>query len=250
VSTTVAGYELRRTTVGEFQVHSEHVGRGGPVVLLHGLAGSRRWWRYTAPALARRYRVHIPDLVGFGGSRGAGRHPDIPEMAAVIAEWLGQVCPASYRLVGHSTGGQIALHLTARHRSPERLVIAAATGFPRTLTLRDAAQFVASALPPRRWGAPLFMSTVLADAVRAGPHTLVQATRRLLSDDVRPLLPQIRCRTLVVWGGLDPLLPLEHGEAFARSIPGARLVVMPDAAHNPMAEQPDEFNRILLEFLD
>lgn len=249
-SGAAAGCELRRTAVGEFQIHSEHVGRGPSVVLLHGLSGSRRWWRYTTPALACRYRVHIPELVGFGGSRGAARQPDIPEMAAVIAHWLDQVCPDDYRLIGHSMGGQIALHIAGRHRLPERLVLTAATGLPRPLTLRDAAQFIAGALPPRRWGAPLFMPTIAADALRAGPRALIRATQHLLLDDVRPLLPRIRCATLVVWGGLDPLVPLSHGEAFAHSIPGARLVVLEDAAHNPMADRPAEFNRIVLDFLD
>jgi pimeloyl-ACP methyl ester carboxylesterase len=240
--------ELRQTSVGEFRIHSEHAGSGPSVVLLHGLSGSRRWWRYTTPALARRYRVHVPELVGFGGSRGAARQPNIPEMAAVVADWLGQICQADYRLIGHSMGGQIAVHVAAKHRSPERLVLTAATGVPRPL--RDAAEFVAGALPPRRWGAPMFMPTIAADALRAGPRALVRATQHLLQDDVRPLLPHISCATLVVWGGLDPLVPLAHGEAFAQSIPRARLVVLPDAAHNPMADRPVEFNRLLLDFLD
>jgi pimeloyl-ACP methyl ester carboxylesterase len=247
---TVADCELRRTIVGEFRIHSEHTGIGPSVVLLHGLSGSRRWWRYTAPVLARRYRVHIPELVGFGGSRGAARQPTIPEMAAVVAEWLDSVCVGDYRLVGHSMGGQIGLHVAARHRVPERLVLAAATGLPRPLTLREAAQFVAGALPPRRWGAPLFMPVIAADALRAGPRALVLATQYLLQDDVRPLLHRITCPTLIVWGGLDPLVPLAHGEAFAHNIAGARLVVLPDAAHNPMADRPSEFNRVVLDFLD
>jgi pimeloyl-ACP methyl ester carboxylesterase len=246
----VTAYELRRTAVGEFQIHSEHAGLGPSVVLLHGLSGSRRWWRYTAPVLARRYQVHIPELVGFGGSRAATRQPDIPEMAAIVADWLEQVRVGDYRLIGHSMGGQIALHIAARHRSPERLVLTAATGLPRPLTLRDAAQLVAGALPPRRWGAPVFMPTIAADALRAGPRALVRATQHLLQDDVRPLLPRITCPTLIVWGGLDPMVPLAHGEAFAHSIAGAKLVVLPHAGHNPMADRPAEFNAVVLDFLD
>jgi pimeloyl-ACP methyl ester carboxylesterase len=250
LSGTVALCELRRTAVGEFQVHSEHAGTGPSVVLLHGLSGSRRWWRYTTPVLARRYRVHIPELVGFGGSRGAGRQPDTAEMAAILGSWLDQVSVGAYRLVGHSIGGQIALHVAAKHRAPERLVLIAATGLPRPLTLRDAAQIVATALPPRRWGAPLFLPTIAADAVRAGPRALVRATQHLLHDDVRPLLHRISCPTLIVWGRLDPFVPLSHGEALARSIEHARLVVLPHAAHNPMADRPAEFNAIVLDFLD
>lgn len=242
--------ELRQTKIGEFRIHSEHTGTGEPVVLLHGLSGSGRWWRFTTPALARRYSVHVPELVGFGRSRGARRQPDIPEMARVIAEWLERLELPTVRLVGHSMGGQIALHLAAEYRLPERLALVSASGLPRIWTLRDAARFVAGTLPPRHWGAPAFVPTIAADAVRAGPRALLRATLNLLSDDVSPLLPRVSCRTLVLWGELDPLVPLEHGHAFVRRLPSARLVVLGDAAHNPMADRPAEFNRALLGFLD
>jgi pimeloyl-ACP methyl ester carboxylesterase len=242
--------ELRQTRIGDFRIHSEHSGDGPPVVLLHGLSGSRRWWRFTAPVLARRYRVHIPELVGFGGSRSPPRQPGIGEMAAVLAEWLEQLGAGGAHVVGHSMGGQIALHLAVERRMPERLVLVAASGLPRPLTLSDAARLVAGALPPRSWGAPSFMPTIAADAMRAGPLALLQATRFVLQDDVRPLLNQVTCRTLLIWGALDPLVPVPHGEAMSRAIADSRLVVLQAAAHNPMADRPAEFNRVLLDFLD
>jgi pimeloyl-ACP methyl ester carboxylesterase len=241
---------LRQTRIGEFRIHSEHIGEGPPVVLLHGLSGSRRWWRFTVPRLAQEYTVHVPELVGFGGSRGAPRQPDLREMAAVLADWLRQLGVEGPHVVGHSMGGQIALHMAVEQSMPERLVLVAASGLPRPVSLSDAARMVAGALPPRAWGAPTFMPTIAADAVRAGPLALLRATRHLLQDDVRPLLARITCPTLLVWGALDPLVPVPHGEAMARAIAGSRLVVLRDAAHNPMADRPAEFNRVLLDFLD
>jgi pimeloyl-ACP methyl ester carboxylesterase len=235
--------------IGDFRIQSEHSGTGPPVVLVHGLSGSRRWWRFTVPALAREYRVHVPELVGFGGSRGA-RQPDIPEMAALLADWLRRIDADRPRLVGHSMGGQIALHMAARHIEPERLVLVDPSGLPRARTLAEAARLVAGALQPRHWGAPSFVPVIATDAVRAGPRALLLATRHLLGDDVRPLLDRINCRTLLVWGELDPLVPLAHGTLLAHAIRRARLVVIRDAAHNPMADRPAEFNRILLDFLD
>jgi pimeloyl-ACP methyl ester carboxylesterase len=242
--------ELRHTRIGDFLIHSEHVGEGPCVVLLHGLSGSRRWWRYTAPALARRFRVHVPELVGFGGSRRAARQPDMAEMAAVVAEWMARVGAADPRLVGHSMGGQIALHVAAEQSMPSRLVLVDSSGLPRSWTLADAARLLAGILPPRSWGSPAFVPTIAVDALLAGPRALLRSTRHLLVDDVRPLLSRITCPTLLIWGALDPLVPLEHGNALAAGISGARLVVLRDAAHNPMADRPAEFNRVLLDFLD
>jgi pimeloyl-ACP methyl ester carboxylesterase len=242
--------ELRQTRIGEFRIQSEHIGAGPPVVLLHGLSGSCRWWRFTTPALTRRYSVHVPELVGFGGSRRPGRQPDVPELAGVMAEWLRESGLEDVSLVGHSMGGQIAVHMAAEHRMPARLVLVSSSGLRRDWTLRDAGRFVARALPPRSWGSPTFAPTIAVDALRAGPRALLLATRHLLSDDVSDLLPAITCPTLLIWGELDPLVPLKHGQAMLERIPGARLVVLRDAAHNPMADRPAEFNRVLLEFLD
>jgi pimeloyl-ACP methyl ester carboxylesterase len=241
---------IRTTPVGPYRIHSEHSGSGPPVVLLHGLSGSRRWWRFTLPALAGRFSVHVPELVGFGGSRRPARQPGMREMAAIMTEWVHRVVDSpDVRLVGHSMGGQLALHMAVEQAMPARLVLVSASGMPRSWTLAEARQFVARALPPRAWGDPAFMPTIAADALRTGPWTLYQATRFLLQDDVRPLLARIACPTLLVWGRLDPLVPLAHGEAMARLIPGARLEVLEDAAHNAMADRPNQFNRLVGEFL-
>jgi pimeloyl-ACP methyl ester carboxylesterase len=242
--------EQRQTRVGEFRIHSEHRGAGASIVLLHGLSGSRRWWRFTAPVLARRFRVHVPELVGFGASGGGLRQPDIGEMAAVVAEWMRQVGADAPRLVGHSMGGQIALHVAVEQVMPERLVLVDASGVPRSWTLSEAARLLAGVLPPRSWGTPSFVPIMATDALRAGPRALLQATRHLLADDVRPLLAHVSCPSLLIWGALDPLVPVSHGEILARGIAGSRLVVLRDAAHNPMADRPTEFNRVLLDFLD
>lgn len=242
--------EIQQLRIGEFRIQSEHMGSGAPVVLLHGLCGSCRWWRFTAPVLARHYAVHMPELVGFGGSRRPGRQPDVTELAGVMAEWVRATGLTDFALVGHSMGGQIALHIATEHRMPERLVLVNASGLPREWSLRDAGRFVARALPPRNWGAPTFVPTIAADALRAGPRALLLAARHLLSDDVTPLLPLVTCPTILIWGELDPIMPLEYGRAMFERIPGARFVVLGDAAHNPMADRPAEFNRILLEFLD
>src|SRR5690606_36625683 len=153
---------IRQTRIGPYRIQSEHAGNGPPVVLLHGLSGSRRWWRFTTPVLARDYEAHVPELIGFGGSRGR-RQPDIPEMARVVSDWMRLMGLGSAALVGHSMGGQIALHVAAEHIMPERLVLVSASGLPRPWSLRDATRMVAGVLPPRAWGSKTFVPTIAAD---------------------------------------------------------------------------------------
>ncbi len=244
--------ERRWTEVGGFRIHSLHAGSvGAPgVVLLHGLSGSHRWWLKTIPALAERYRVHVPELVGFGASRRPPRQPDIPELAGVIVGWLEMLQLRRPHLVGHSMGGQVSIHLAAAHADRiDRLVLVSASGIPRSRTLRELRRLAREVAMPRTWVRPRFASTIVLDALRAGPRALALATRFILDDDVRPLLARIRSRTLLLWGALDPLTPLAQGEEMARAIPEARLHVFPAAAHIPMVEWPEAFNRTLLAFL-
>lgn len=239
----------RVTPVESYRVYSEHYGAGDPVVLLHGLSGSQRWWRYTVPALAREYEVHVLDLVGHGRSRRAPRQPTIPEMAALVRAWIERIGIDRPHLVGHSMGGQIAIHIAAGDLALRSLTLVDAAGLPRRVTLREITRFMAGVLPPRAWGVPHFIPTIWLDAMRAGPRSLLRAGLHILNDDVTPLLPRIRVPTLVVWGALDPLLPMEHGRRIADAILGARFVVFEDAAHNVMCDRPAEFNQLLLDFL-
>lgn len=240
----------RYTQVDGNRVHSVHAGSGPAVVLLHGLAGSSRWWRYTVPALAGDFGVHVPELVGFGGSRPAGTVPGIAGMAELVVRWLDAIGIERPHLVGHSMGGQISIHVAAKWPDRvARLVLVSAAGIPRRRALPEVARFLAELVPPRSWGRPSFLPTIARDALRAGPFTLLRSGYHILADDVRPLLPRIRTPTLVVWGRRDPLTPIAHAWVMADAIPGARLEVIPDAAHNPMADRPRRFNVALRGFL-
>ncbi|HEX6589169.1 MAG TPA: alpha/beta hydrolase [Longimicrobiales bacterium] len=244
--------ERRYTKVAGFRIRSLHAGAGGPpLVLLHGLAGSHRWWRYVVPAFARRFEVVVPELVGFGGSRPAPRQPDMPEMASVVDEWLVRSELSRVDLVGHSMGGEIAIHLAAG--VPERLrrlVLVSAAGVPRELSASAAARLASELARLRAWGRRSFVATIAVDSLRAGPFTLYRTIRHLLADDVRPLLPRVRQPTLLVWGAHDPVTPVRDAHVMRNLLPNARLHVVADASHNVMADRPDEFVRLVSDFLD
>lgn len=238
--------------VGPYRIHTVEFGEeeSDPLVLLHGLSGSSRWWKRNVLDLSRDFRVLVPDIVGFGRTRARGRLPEIPRLAEVLAGWMERLGLDPVALVGHSMGGQISAHLAARH--PERvrrLVLVDAAGIPRPVTPRSVVRFARDLAPPSRWGDPAFIPVIAGDALFAGPRTILRAIVHILRDDVRPLLPGISVPTLVVWGERDTLIPLAHAREFHERIPGSRLVVLSRAAHNPMVDRPDAFNRLLRGFL-
>lgn len=236
--------------IGRYRIHALHTGAGDHLLLLHGLSGSSGWWRHNVPALAERFRTHTPDLVGFGRSKAWTAQPTIPEMAQIVEQWMDLQSIEQTHLIGHSMGGQIAIHIAAK--SPQRvrkLVLVSSAGIPRKLSMSALAHFMAEVIPPRRWGNRAFLPTIARDALRAGPRAFLGATSLLLRDDVRPLLPLIQAPTLLIWGKLDPLTPFMHGEFMAQHIPAARLLTFEDAAHMPMVDRPERFNREVLHFL-
>lgn len=220
-------------------------------MLVHGLSGSSRWWERNIPALSERYRVLIPDLIGFGRSpRPYGRLPPMQDLAAVLGEWIRGVGRPEAHVVGHSMGGQLAIHLAAAY--PDQvtsLVLVDAAGIPRPITPRTVVRFAREIAPVWRWGDLSFVPVIVSDAWTAGPRTLLQAIGHILNDDVRPLLPRIQAPTLVLWGERDSWVPLAHGEEMHEAIPDSRFEVLRRAAHNPMVDRPGEFNRRLLRFL-
>lgn len=242
----------RSTAVGRHRIHSLEFGEGEQaVVLLHGLSGSGYWWRRNVGAFSERYCVVLPDLLGFGSSPARDRLPPLADTAELLADWMQRLRLPRAHLVGHSMGGQIAVHLAARH--PElldRLVLVDPAGVPRPMTPGYAVRFALDMTPLWRWGDPRFFPTMLRDAWKAGPRTVVAALSHILRDDVRPLLPQIQAPTLVLWGERDSLIPLSDALVFRESIPRSQLAVLRGAAHNPMIDRPADFNRLVLRFLD
>jgi len=114
---------------------------------------------------------------------------------------------------------------------------------------RTAARALTGPAVTLRWTAPSLLPVLLADGFRSGPVRLTHATVQLLQADWRTKLPRIAAPTLVIWGEHDKICPVSIGHRIVASIPGSRLVVIEGAAHNPMWEQPDEFDREVLDFL-
>lgn len=239
--------ERQRLQVGGKTIASESSGAGPPLVLVHGLSGSTRWWRRNVQALAPHFRVHLVDLVGFGGSRGRGHRFVLSEAAAALAEWMALAGAPRASVVGHSMGGLIAADLAASFpERVERLALVSAAAVPLG---RRYIRHAGGLLGALRHTAPSFWPVLAADAARAGPATLLRAISQLLAADISPRLASIQAPALILWGEHDHLVPLALGRQLHGHLPRARFVVIPGAGHVPMWEHPEAFNRELLSFL-
>src|SRR6202040_147374 len=144
----------------------------------------------------------------------------------------------------NSTGGHIAIHIAALRPDLVRsLVLVDSSGIPFEL---KPGMHIENIVVPR--GMLSFARVLARDAFRSGPTAITIAFARLLRDDARPLLRTLKMPVLLLWGERDPLVPLPYAERMLLEIPHARLVVVPRAGHVPMWENPEVFNRELLQF--
>ena len=201
-------------------------------------------------ALARRHRVLAIDLIGFGRNRfflKKSRLPlDFAGIATLLARWIEEEIKEPVHLIGNSMGGQIAIHLAAARPDLVRsLVLVNSTGVPFRVA---PGEHLRSLFVPR--GLWSFLLILGRDVFRAGPTSVGLALGRVLRDDARPLMRDIRVPVLLVWGEHDPLVPLHYGKEMLRHLPNAQLEVIPRAGHIPMWEQSDRFNDAVTRFLD
>jgi pimeloyl-ACP methyl ester carboxylesterase len=248
-----------------------------PLLLLHGTSASLHTWDGWVEALTPARRVLRVDLPGFGLT-GPFPHDDyhIARYVHFVEALLDELALDEVILAGNSFGGQIAWESALA--LPERvaaLVLVDAAGYPlypesvpvgfrlasigwlQALMRHLLPRGVIEASLQNVYGNPDLVTEELVD--RYYELTLREGNRRALSLRLQHALPEplraaripsLAMPTLVLWGELDRLIPLEHGLRFADEIPASRLVIFECLGHVPHEEAPGRTVAEVLTFLE
>lgn len=253
-------------------VYYESAGVGEAVVFLHAGVADRRLWDGQVEPFARHYRVIRYDLRGFGQTTAPAMPYSLVEDLRALLDQLGVERAA---LVGCSMGGTLALDFALTY--PDRVsALALVCATPGGFELKGAPPPLILELIAAQQAGDLEKMAALAVEIWAvgdqrspdqvDPHvrdlvyemSLIgfrnQAAglgeHQTITPPAVERLGDVHIPALIVVGELDAPAIHEAGRLMAGGIAGARQVVMPDAAHLPSLEHPDEFNRILTEFFD
>jgi pimeloyl-ACP methyl ester carboxylesterase len=241
----MAAQEGRSAEVAGRRVRWRSVGEGPPLVLVHGLAGSWRWWGGVVPALSEGHAVHLVDLPRFG--RVWPGRLRVGDAADWLLAWLDAAGLRDATVVGHSLGGLLTARAASRRPDlVSRLVLVAPAGIPSG---RAALGYGVPILKALRTATPAFRRVLVADAARAGPAALLAGGLHATRADVRDELAGLRTPTLIVWGGRDPVLPARLAASWQECLPYAEVTLVPDAGHVPMVDAPGAVADALLAFL-
>ena len=241
----------------------------GPVVVFAGSLGSdlRMWEPQVAPLVARGYRVVRYDTRGHGGSPVPPAPYRLDDLGADFLALLDDLEVERAHLVGLSLGAMSGLWLGVH--APDRIAslvlccTSAKLGPPsmwadRARTVRERGTEAVADAGVRRWLTPAYAAShpdvaeFLRAMIAAVPAEGYAACCEVIETmDQLGDLPAIKAPTLVIAGGDDPATPPEeHARPIADGIPGARLEVVPDAAHLGSYERPEEFTRLILDHLE
>jgi len=242
-------------------------GAGPAVVLLHGLGSLSDDWLFQTPILAQHYRVLAPNLRGHAGSSPVRGPISVFTLASDVAQWLDALNVEAAHIVGLSLGGLVAQELainfpqrvkrlvmcnTFAHLWPTSIGEAGILGrrliTSTLLPMATTARVVAADLFPKPDQAAI-RSAVLE---RVGSNDLtsyrylIGAIRRF---DSRPQLKRIQTPTLLITGDRDNVIPRGCQQQLVRGIRNIKWHIVRDSGHATPIDQPEEFNRVVLDFL-
>lgn len=245
-------------------------GAGFPVVLIHGLAGDHTAWLPQLPMLASKYRVIAFDNRGAGQSTQRDEEITTEQLAQDTLALMDELSVKRAHIIGRSMGGAIAQHMALI--APERvqsLALCASfarldpLGFRVLTNMREVLEWTGSWRDHAHHSVQNFVSaeffnehqdTVAAIENLIGGETRMQAcyirqNHACLEHDTLDALDSIRCPTLILGGGRDPICS-PTATAWLGKIPGSETVLFESSSHFFLMEESDRFNRLIQDWLE
>ena len=256
--------------VNGVDLHYLQEGEGDDVLLLCGLGDDVSAWDLQRSVFAERFRVTVVDNRGVGRSSLPDGDFGVRDMAADAIALCDEVGISSAHVMGFSMGGAIAQELAiARPDLVRSLVIVGSWAFSDALfnNFMESAIYFSGLADDEERFLRYFLGSTYSHAVwddgridefargfleHPYPQELEafqRTTRAIMAHDTRDRLPAIAAPTLVVYGEEDIICPPRHSRQIASLIPGARLVGVPEQAHQPFQEDPAAFNELVLAFI-
>jgi 3-oxoadipate enol-lactonase len=254
-------------SVNGAELYCQESGAGYPLLLLHGLGSCGDDWWLQTPSFAQEYHVVLPNMRGHTLSSPLRGPTTIDMLAADIARLTEALHVPQAHVLGLSLGGAVAQLLAIDFpEKMKRLILVNTFAHLRPTSLREA-YVLARRVVVSRFLPPGITAGVVARDLFPKPEQaqwrdevlkrsstndvtsyryLVDAIRRF---DSRRHLDRIRAPTLVITGARDAVVPRGCQQQLVRGIPHVQWRIVRDSGHATPIDQPEEFNRLVLEFL-
>lgn len=240
--------------------------KGDPVIFLHGYSDSYHSFDLNLPQLSRKHHVYALDQRGHGDSSKPACCYTQAAFASDVLAFMDALGIRKASIVGHSMGSFIAqsVAIAAPKRVKKLVLVGSGPTLAGNPVAVSFAPIIASLTDPvdplfvREFQAstfyrpipPAFLDGSVTESLKVPATVWQQAFDGLLAEDHTAQLPQIRAKTLILWGDQDIFFGAADEQVLANGIPRSKLVVYEQTGHGLHVEEPERFVRDLEKFLD
>lgn len=242
-------------------VNYEQSGNGADILLLHGWGSSNIVYKNIMGLLSGNYRLTAPDFPGCGQSGIMAEPWDTETYAEFVLELIEKLELKNPILVGHSHGGRVILKLCGEKKlHPPKIILLDSAGLIPKKSAKQKVRSYSFKTIKKVLSLPVinkYSENFLEKARRhygsadynAAPPVLRQTLVKLVNTDLRNILPNIECPTLLIWGENDTATPLNDAKIIESLIKDSGLCIIKNAGHFAFCEKPYEAGAIIKSFL-
>lgn len=226
------------------------------LVFLHGWGvDSKLWFKVTPGLIKKNYSMYFIDLPGFGQSQIPNTVYDVNDYKNVVYEFVRKLGLKKVNLIGHSFGGRISIKMASENpKLLEKVILVDTAGIVTVSKIKKITALIAKIFSPIF--RPNFMQPlrkklyVLFGSEYLENEKLSKIFSKVVSENLTRLLTLIKKPTLIIWGKNDQVTPLYYGELMNKFIAKSKLVIFEKAGHFSFLDQPEEYVKTLIKFID
>jgi len=226
------------------------------LIFLHGWGvDSKLWFKIVPQLINKNYSLYFLDLPGFGQSQVPNTVYDVDDYKKIVYEFIKKLGLKKINLIGHSFGGRITIKIAAENPNfLEKIILVDAAGIihdsrkKKLLTIISKfikPIFKPSFMEPLRKKFYLLIGSEYLENIK-----LSKIFTKVVMEDLTHLFSKIKKQVLIIWGRDDKVISLDDGELMNKLIPKSKLVIFEKADHFSFVDQPEEFVKTLINFID
>ncbi|MGZ6316076.1 MAG: alpha/beta fold hydrolase [Anaerolineales bacterium] len=230
-------------------VHYEALGRGRPIVFLHGWVGSWRYWISSMQVASTSYRAYALDLFGYGDTSHDPLNYSLEKQAALLSGFLDEMGIGKIAIVGHGLGALVAFYFAAQQPGSVDRIMAVNSPLDfnsvsarlRTSSATELVDWLSSRTPEAL--------AALSDASKCDPRAISGSMNGFQADGLFDQFRAANVPCLLVYGQNDPSMRVPSVESALPLGDNVHQINLEDSGHFPMLDESARFNRLLTDFL-
>jgi len=235
--------------LNDSRVHYEALGRGKPVVFLHGWVGSWRYWIPAMQAASNSFRAYAVDLYGFGETARESLGYTLERQAELVQDFLAQLGIGRVAIIAHGLGALVSFVFTLRRKDCVDRILA--VNCPLDYSAVNRRVHKANTLELTGWLSSRSPGSAdfLVDAPKADQKAVHTSMIGLQSNNLFNEVKAAGIPILLLYGAKDPAIQTPNLAVDANQTVQMHQIIMDGSGHFPMIDEPAQFNRLMASFL-